>query len=189
MNTVEPIKDRRKIEAMKRYLKGKSTRDYLLFVAGISSALRVSDLLNLRLSDVWDGRNVVKYITLKEQKTGKRKQFAISKNFEKAICEFVKEYRLSDPKQFLFLSRQGDNQPISRSQAFRIIKEAANAVGIEENIGTHSLRKTWGYWAYREGYDITLISAIFNHTSEAVTRRYIGVTQDDINQAYINLNL
>jgi integrase len=189
MNNVEPIKDKRKIEAMKRYLKGKSTRDYLLFVAGISSALRVSDLLRLRVRDVWDGRNVVKSITIKEKKTGKGKQFAISKNFEKAIREFAEEHRLQEPNQFLFLSRQGDNQPISRSQAFRIIKDAAKAVGVKENIGTHSLRKTWGYWAYHEGYSITLISTVLNHTSEAVTRRYIGITQDDIDQAYIKLNL
>lgn len=188
MNNVEPIKDKAKIEAMKRYLKGESVRDYLLFVAGISSALRVSDLRLLQLYHVWDGKRVLRNIVIKEKKTNKSKQFAVSKNLEKAIKEYIDEYQPTNPNQFLFFSRQG-NQPISRSQAFRIIKNAAKAVGIKQNIGTHSLRKTWGYWAYKSGYDITLISAIFNHSSEAVTRRYLGITQDEMNQAYIDLNL
>lgn len=188
MNTVEPIRDKAKIDALKKYLKGNSIRDYLLFVTGISSALRVSDLLKLKIKDIWDGKKVCEIISLKEKKTGKYKQFPISKNLEKAIREYVDEYKPTDLEQYVFFSRQG-TEPLSRSQAFRILKNAAQAVGIKENIGTHSMRKTWGYWAYKQGYSLALLSDIFNHSSEAVTRRYIGISQEDRNEVYINLNL
>lgn len=71
MEYVQPIRDRKKIEAMKHYLKGKSIRDYLLFVMGISSALRVSDICTIRLKQIWNGKSVPDFISLREQKTGK----------------------------------------------------------------------------------------------------------------------
>mgnify|MGYP000038925381 FL=1 len=189
MEYVQPIRDRKKIEAMKHYLKGKSIRDYLLFVMGISSALRVSDICTIRLKQIWNGKSVPDFISLREQKTGKAKLFPISKNLEKAIHEYIKYYNPSNPDEFVFKSRKGTNTPITRIRAFQIIKDAAKAVGIKDNIGTHSMRKTFGYWAYKEGYDISLLSEAFGHSSEQVTRRYIGITQDDVSEIYINLNL
>ena len=189
MEYVQPIRDRKKIEAMKHYLKGKSIRDYLLFVMGISSALRVSDICTIRLKQIWNGKSVPDFISLREQKTGKAKLFTISKNLEKAIHEYIKYYNPSNPDEFVFKSRKGTNTPITRIRAFQIIKDAAKAVGIKDNIGTHSMRKTFGYWAYKEGYDISLLSEAFGHSSEQVTRRYIGITQDDVSEIYINLNL
>ena len=189
MEYVQPIRDRKKIEAMKHYLKGKSIRDYLLFVMGISSALRVSDICTIRLKQIRNGKSVPDFISLREQKTGKAKLFPISKNLEKAIHEYIKYYNPSNPDEFVFKSRKGTNTPITRIRAFQIIKDAAKAVGIKDNIGTHSMRKTFGYWAYKEGYDISLLSEAFGHSSEQVTRRYIGITQDDVSEIYINLNL
>ena len=189
MEYVQPIRDRKKIEAMKHYLKGKSIRDYLLFVMGISSALRVSDICTIRLKQIWNGKSVPDFISLREQKTGKAKLFPISKNLEKAIHEYIKYYNPSNPDEFVFKSRKGTNTPITRIRAFQIIKDAAKAVGIKDNIGTHSMRKTFGYWAYKEGYNISLLSEAFGHSSEQVTRRYIGITQDDVSEIYINLNL
>ena len=189
MEYVQPIRDRKKIEAMKHYLKGKSIRDYLLFVMGISSALRVSDICTIRLKQIWNGKSVPDFISLREQKTGKAKLFPISKNLEKAIHEYIKYYNPSNPDEFVFKSRKGTNTPITRIRAFQIIKDAAKAVGIKDNIGTHSMRNSFGYWAYKEGYDISLLSEAFGHSSEQVTRRYIGITQDDVSEIYINLNL
>ena len=143
MEYVQPIRDRKKIEAMKHYLKGKSIRDYLLFVMGISSALRVSDICTIRLKQIWNGKSVPDFISLREQKTGKAKLFPISKNLEKAIHEYIKYYNPSNPDEFVFKSRKGTNTPITRIRAFQIIKDAAKAVGIKDNIGTHSMRKTF----------------------------------------------
>lgn len=189
MEYVQPIRDKKKIEAMKRYLKGKSIRDYLLFVIGISSALRISDIRVIKLKMIWTGKKVPPFISLREQKTGKAKIFPVSKNLEKAILEYIEQYHPTNPDEYVFKSRKGNNQPISRVRAFQIIKEAAQAVGVKENIGTHSMRKTFGYWAYKEGYDLTLLSEAFGHSSEQITRRYIGITKDNVDEIYINLNL
>ncbi len=84
----------------------------------------------------------------------------------------------------MFQSRKGDNKYISTTQAYRILKEAADAVGIE-NFGTHSLRKSWGYWTYKVSrYNSGLIMDMFNHTSEKITLRYIGITQEAKDELY-----
>ncbi|MDN6310633.1 MAG: tyrosine-type recombinase/integrase, partial [Psychroflexus sp.] len=74
-------------------------------------------------------------------------------------------------------------------QALVVLKEAAQAVGIKDNIGTHSLRKTWGYHAWKNGFNPALIMETLNHSNLAVTKRYLGIRQDDINDLYGQLNL
>jgi integrase len=186
---VEPIKNKKQIEAMKKILKGGNIRNYCLFVLGVNIGLRVSDLLNLRVKDVVDNYRVKEYITVKERKTSKTRVFSINKNAKQAIQDLVSCYRKPDPNSFLFKSRQGVNKPITRVQAWQILNDAANGIGLNQKIGTHTLKKTFGYWAYKQGIDITLLQKIFNHSSPAITLRYIGITQEDINEVYINLNL
>ena len=88
----------------------------------------------------------------------------------------------------MFPSRKGSSA-IQRNQAYKILNEAARTVGIQESIGTHSMRKTFGYHAYKSGIDIALLQKIFNHSCPSVTLRYIGITQDSIDDVYLNLNL
>ncbi len=183
MGTVEPIRDPQKIAAMKKILKSGSVRDWVLFVLGINSGLRISDLLALRVADVL-GRERV---TLREQKTGKAKDFPLSETCRKALREYLAAIGLS-ADAWLFPSRKG-GRPISRVQAYRILNAAARTVGITEPIGTHTLRKTFGYWAHQQGVDITLIQKLLNHSAPSVTLAYIGITRDDMDQVYINLNL
>ena len=187
MQTVEPIKDKKQLDNMKRYLKEKNPRDYLLFVLGINSGLRISDLLNLQVSDVLHKDKIY----IREKKTNKEKQFPLNDNCKKAIKAYLSQRE--DKNDYLFKSRKktGSNGTgaISRQQAYDILHTAARAVGIKSQIGTHTLRKTFGYWAYKAGYDIELIQQIFNHASPRITLRYIGITQDDIDSVYINLNL
>lgn len=78
---------------------------------------------------------------------------------------------------------------ISRQQALIIFKNAAKAVGINDNVGTHTLRKTWGYHAWKKGFNPALIMETLNHSNLAVTKRYLGIRQDDINDLYDNLNI
>ena len=80
--------------------------------------------------------------------------------------------------EYLFASRKGDG-PISRVQAYRILNKAANDVGLKE-IGTHTLRKTFGYHFYRANHNVAMLQQLFNHSSPAITLRYIGITQDEI---------
>jgi Site-specific recombinase XerD len=188
---VQPIRDKKKIDTIKKVLLANNVRDYCLFTLGINSGLRISDLLNLKISDVVDDAGKIRErITLREKKTNKAKDFPISDVARKAITEYLKtrEYEYDDP---LFLSKKKNagKAPLQRDQAYKIINNAARAVGITEKIGTHTLRKTFGYHAYKSGISIEVIQKLFNHATPSTTLRYIGITQDDLDGVYMNLNL
>ena len=185
MNTVEPIRDLTKIDAMKKVLRGQNIRDWLLFTLGINSALRVSDLLRLKQVDVYDDRGrVLDAVRIRERKTGKEKLFRLNQSARKALEEYIRAVG-HDPQVYLFRSRKGGNRPISREQAWELLKKAAKMVGVKEAIGTHSLRKTFAYHAYRQGTDITLLMRVLNHSAPSITLRYIGITQDQVDDVYI----
>ena len=187
MELVQPIRSKEKIEQMKKYLKSHSLRDYTLFTLGINSGLRISDLLKLNVSDIVDENGKIKErITVKEKKTSKVKTFPFSSNVVQALKEYI--VSLESNQTVLFGSRKGDKS-ITRQQAYRILNEAARAVGIKESIATHSLRKTLGYHAYMAGVDITRIQSMLNHSSPKETLRYIGITQDELDDVYKELNL
>lgn len=188
MEFVEPIRDRKKINDIKKYLQG-NKRDYLFFTLGINSALRVSDLLELKFEDlVNDKLTPLEHIKLKETKTGKHNKIAISNGVKKAIVSYVQDYYKGNLSDYVFYSRKGENKPIQRAMAWKIIKSAAEAVGVRD-IGTHSLRKTWAYHSYRAGTDIVIIQDMLNHSSPAITLRYIGITQDEKDRAILSLDL
>lgn len=207
MDFVEPIRDKNKILSMKKILASnkEGVRDVLLLTLGINTALRISDILKLKIKDVYEPRNgkagelclanmtprerISMTGELREQKTGKEKLIRINDSVKGALARYKDSYPAAAPDDFLFKSRKGDNSPIGRTQAWKILNVAALAVGITDNIGTHSLRKTWGYHAYNAGYDLTLIQHALNHSSPRETLRYIGITQDQIDDVTINLNL
>lgn len=180
--TVEPIRDKKQIEKMKKYLMNHNERDYVLFVVGINSGLRISDLLKLRVEDVQGKDRVI----LTEQKTGKVKNFRLGDGSIRAIKSYLKNTGMTEG--WLFPSRKGDN-PITRIQAYRIINDAGVVAGVKDNIGTHTMRKTFGYHAYRQGVDIAMIMQTLNHSSASITKRYIGITQDELDEVYVNLDL
>ncbi len=188
MNFVEPIRDRAKIEAIKKVL-SRNPRDLLLFTLGINSALRVSDLLSLRIDGVvGEGGKLQKFLEIREKKTGKLKRFEINQSVRRALRGYLRESK-ARREDFLFKSREGDNRPITRQQAHRILSSAARDVGITDRIGTHTLRKTFGYHALKAGVSLPLLQWMLNHSSQAVTLAYVGFTADDANKVIRNLNL
>jgi integrase len=189
MKVVHPIRDLKQLEAVKTYLKGKNKRDYLLFMVGISSALRISDILKLNVKDVWDGKKPVEYIELNEKKTSKYKRFPITPNLAKAIKEYVKDFPEKDQEDYLFTSRKGINQPISRQYTAAMLNEACDMVGIKEKFGTHGMRKTWGFFAFQKGISLDYICIALNHSSVAETKRYLGILQEDLDELYLQVNL
>lgn len=193
MKLVQPIKDVKTINSLKQRLlsdREHGLRNHLLFVLGINSGLRISDLLKLKIVDVLDDNNKVRQsIILKEQKTKKIKQFPLNQSSISAITTYLNQLNEVDYNEYIFKSRKGQNKPISRIQAWEILKKASLSIGINESIGTHSLRKTFGYHAYQTGTDIVLLQNIFNHSAPSITLRYIGITQEDMDNVYINLNL
>ncbi|WHX70460.1 site-specific integrase [Bacillus altitudinis] len=171
-NTVDAIKNKRDIERMKKALQG---RDLVMFVLGVSLGLRISDLLTIRVGDL-RGQS---HLTIKEGKTGKTRDIKLSTTVVKLAQKLD-----GDDDSYVFQSRKGINKPISRVQAYRVLNAAAERAGINIDIGTHTLRKTFGYQLYSKGINITRIMKVFGHSSEAQTLKYIGITADEIDAAY-----
>lgn len=182
MELVEPIRSKKQIAKMKRYLKRQNIRDYLLFVLGINCGLRISDLLKLTVEEVYAKER----IHIREQKTGKSKSFPLSDACKQAIQDYI--IATGTTQGYLFASRKG-RKPISRVQAYRILSLAAMKVGIADAIGTHTLRKTFGYHVYQSGVDITRIQKLLNHSAPGITLAYIGITQEELDNVYLRLNL
>lgn len=185
MEAVQPIRRKIDLEAVKERLK-RNPRDYALFVLGINSGLRISDLLGLSLGDVIDQEKkrtqIRERIVLREKKTGKSKSFPLNTAARSALRLYVGTLKDLDPERPLFRSRKGTG-PISREQAYRILNVAAKSCGLS-NIGTHTMRKTFGYFAYRSGVDLSFLQKILNHSSQDQTLRYIGILQDDVDDVY-----
>lgn len=180
MNIVEPIRSKRDLKQIEKILKEQNIRDLLLFLIGTNCGLRISDILNL---DVGDVKNK-SYIDIVEIKTGKSKKFPINSKLKPLLYEFTKDRLKDEP---LFLSVFGNR--MERTQSYRIIKDACTRVGIEYKVGTHTLRKTFGYHHYRKFKDVAILQKIFNHCSPQVTLRYIGIDQDIIDNSYNNFVL
>jgi integrase len=189
MQTVQPIKDKEKIEAIKKILRATSLRNELLFVLGINTGLRISDILDIKVADLLTKNGVVDRLELREKKTKKKRTIALSKKTYRLIERYLEKerpaVRYEEP---LFRSQKG-GRSISRQHAYDILNKAARAVGITERIGTHSLRKTFGYFAYKQGIDLAMIQKLLNHSSQTETLRYIGITQEQMDEIVLRLDL
>jgi site-specific recombinase XerD len=172
--TVEPIRDPEKIRMMKEHLLHKSYRDYFLFVFGINSGLRISDILPLRVMDV----RSADHLCFREQKTGHVRKIRIPHNLQQEIEKYTRHMADSD---LLFPSRKGTSH-VRRETAWRTINSAARACSIKGAIGTHTMRKTFGYHFYQRTKDVAMLQQIFGHSAPSVTLRYIGITDDMIDR-------
>lgn len=173
MNRVQPIRDKAVIEQMKADLMRQSYRNYMMFNTGINTGLRISDMLPLKVKDTKSA-----YISVKEDKTEKTKKFFIN---ELLRMEFDKYTSGMKDDDYLFPSRKG-GKPISRVQAYRILDDIGNKYGIED-MACHSLRKTFGYWHYKQYKDVALLQYLFNHSAPSITMIYIGITQEDMDKS------
>lgn len=178
MNVVQPLKS---IEDINRIRKVLSGRNLLLFTIGINTALRISDILPLRVRDITSS-----HIIVREGKTQKFKRIKINESIRKAVKDLTPKD--ASPDDFLFPSRKGDSH-IGRVQAWRILNNAAKRAGLDIAFGTHSLRKTFSYHAYKSGVDISLLMRLLNHSSQRETLRYIGIEAENIDDVYSAINL
>ena len=189
MAATEPIRDKRQLKQLAEYfLRLKQYRNYVLVVMGACTALRISDLLQLTWEDVYDEscRDFRSHVTLVERKTGKSKTIALNNKVLKALKLLYPHRR----NKYIFASNRKDEKAISRVQAWRIIQVAVKATGVTGKVACHSLRKSWGYHAWTSGsVSPVVIMDILNHSSYETTRRYLGVAQDDLDRAYLNMDL
>lgn len=182
-NLVEPIRKKTEINKVTNALHG---RNRVLFVLGINLGLRVSDLIALKVSDLFDENMKPRKgtLTIREGKTGKPRRFVLNDKVKREL----KKAGYTSEDVWLFPSRKGSSH-IGREAAWKIVKEAVDRAGLEGNFGTHTLRKTFGYHAYKAGISVDVLQKTFSHSSSSITLRYIGITQEDINDVYMSVNL
>lgn len=180
MNYVKPIKDPDLLTDICDYLYQTNKRNYILFLTGIYTGGRVSDILKLRVKDVKDKD----YMVFKEQKTGKVTRIDFHPKLKNAYAEYCSDKAYIE---YLLKSQKGRNKPIDRSTAYMILKQTAEQFGLE-NIGTHTMRKTFGYHLYKQNNNnVALVMKALNHYREADTLRYIGIEFESVNKAIKSL--
>ncbi len=181
--TVEPIRSLEDIKAIKKLL-ASSPRDYLLFTMGVNNGLRIGDLLQLKVKDI----QKVKpgdTVRVKEQKTGKHNILVINKATHKALQAYLSQAK-PDPEDYLFPSQKG-RSPLTVSYVNRLIKSWCRQINLRGNYGTHTLRKTFGYiQRVKYGVGFELLCKRFNHSSPAVTMRYLGIEDKEVNGILMN---
>lgn len=185
-NLVEPIKDKKDVEAIEQYLSKHSLRNQLIWAFGTNTGLRISDILGLNVDDI---RNK-QYVEIVEKKTKKYKRFPLNDKLKNLIRKYLvirdKMYSLTDDEP-LFIGKK--HCRLHRSQVYRFINEVCRNLEITVNVGTHTMRKTFGYHHYKQNNDVALLQKIFNHSSPSITMRYIGIAQEELDESYINFEL
>lgn len=186
MNLVQPIRSRMQVEEIGNVLLEHNEKYFVMWRVGVTTGLRISDILNLQVKDVKNRDRVV----ITEKKTDKAKVFALNNKTRKLCEEFIEKNNLKDDDYLIYSNkkRNGVSKGISRQQAYDVLKAAGDKLGIE-NFGTHSIRKTFGYFHYKQFNDLALLQDIFNHSSPTITLRYIGIAQDYIDKTMQELDI
>ncbi len=192
MSTTQPIRTPEQLQLFKDYYRTvkPNGRNYRLIVLGLNSALRISDLLYLTYGDLYDHeRNAWRtHLTVREQKTGKENRIYINREIRRAVRESGGLSQKA-PDDWLFASQMQSARPLSRYQAYRVVKEAAAYAGLGPGISCHSLRKTFGYHAWKQGTPPALLMNIYNHSSYQVTRHYLCIDQDDRDEVFAKIQI
>ena len=174
MGTTQPIRNRKELQKFSTYYQTVKPhpRNYALIILGLNTALRISDLLQLQWFDVYDfyTQRFREHLLILEQKTGKQ-------NY------------IPQESDYLFCKNTDRQHPINRSQAYRIVKEAAAQTTNSRMVSCHSMRKTFGYHAWKQGAQPALLMGLFNHSSYDVTKRYLGIEQDEKDSVYLKIDL
>lgn len=191
MATTQPIREKKELKKFMNYYRNEqpNPRNQALIVLGLHTALRISDILSLQWQDVFDfkKKKYHSHIYIHEKKTGKFNAVALNLNAQQTLDQLRKMHKNTSPEDYIFSKTTSALTPLSRSQAFRIIKTAARNTNCNEHISCHSLRKTFGYYAWKEGTPPALLMNIYNHSSYEVTKKYLGIEQDERDKVFLNL--
>ena len=172
MNDVGPIRTKTKVNLFRQAMREKGFKYEVMFCVGVYTGMRISDILKLKVKDVYN-KDI---ISIKEKKTGKKNNFIVNKQLEELLNEYCKS---KDQEEFIIKSREGANKPITRVRAYQVMKEVEKSLGLSK-MGTHSLRKTFGYHYYKQYKDVATLQKLFNHSDPSITLMYIGITEEEI---------
>ena len=180
---VDPIRQIRDIKAISA-LTNENPRDHLLFVMGINNGIRAGDLVKLKVRDVIE-KKVADTLIIKESKTGKNNILVINRTIHKAL-KFYFETLKTDNDDFLFASRKGNGHLQSQAVS-KLVKKWTRAINLKGNYGAHTLRKTWGYIQRTiHGVGFEILCKRYNHSSPAITMRYLGIQDKEVHNVLMN---
>lgn len=194
MKVVQPIRDletlQRCYDIARAHDKKRGRNEIcweLLLLVGFNTSLRVSDFTRFRVRDL-KGKD---YAQIKAKKTGKEAYILINPQARREINRLLAG---RNPDEFIFQSRQKDkithkHKPITRQRAYQIINRIARQAGIEERVGCHTLRKTFGYHYYKMTGDVVSLQRILCHSYQRETLVYIGIVQENIDESIMKMNM
>ena len=188
--TTDPIRDKKQLKALAGYwLKRRNFRNYALIVLGFYTALRIGDLLRLRWADVYDFDTGAfrTHIAITEKKTGKQRMIVLHDKAAHALRLWLETP--SRRGDYIFSNNRKKAAAISRIQAWRVITEAAKAIKAVGRIACHSLRKSFGYIAYKSGVSSVMLMFIFKHSCFEITKVYLGITQEEQDQVFLSMDV
>lgn len=191
---VKPIKKYTDIRRIKdAMLADRNYKVYTLFVLGINLGLRISDLLQLKWKDVLKNGKVVNRLVIREKKTGKLFEIGLDKS--KAVRNAILLLRKNSTSNIYLFAAENDRynnyeHPMSYVSAYKWLRYyIQERAGLDIPVGTHTLRKTFGYQAHLRGYSLYRIQRFLNHSSPAVTKHYIDIDQEEKDELYSSLEL
>lgn len=190
MSTTQPIRDRALLHDFKNYYYKREPhfRNYTLIIIGLNTALRINDVLHLTWDQVFDHGMVRTHMIVEERKTGKENRIFLNQESRAVLEKYYQDY-YEPSRNYLFCSPLNGQMPLSRCQAYRIICKAAQNIGLVDHISCHSLRKTFGYHAWKQGTPPALLMNIYNHSSYQITKHYLCIEQDDKDEVFSKIQL
>ena len=192
MSTTQPIRNKEQLSLLKGYYlwEKPNNRNYMLVIIGLNTALRISDILHLTYGDVYDyqKKEWKTHIIVTEQKTKKVNRIYMNQEIRKLLQEYTNPAQCT-PASWVFPSQKQRERPLSRYQAYRIIRAAGAYAGLNDNISCHSLRKTFGYHAWKQGTAPALLMSIFNHSTYQITKRYLCIDQDAKDEVFAKIKI
>lgn len=185
---VEPIRQKAAIERIKAALLHEwKYRDYCFFVLGINTAFRANELLSITVGQV-DGIKAGDVLELKQSKNKQYRRVTINKTTADAIERYFKQdYHLgykarSTPDAPLFYSQRSD--VLSVPAVTNMVKSWCKGAGLKGNYGSHSMRKTWGYWQYKRGTPLPLLMEAYGHATQQQTLAYLCIQAEEVKEIY-----
>ena len=190
----DPVKDKTDIALIyKRMKKRNRNREAELFLIGCNVALRISDLLRLEFDKIREeirNGHLVGYADIQEKKTGKPKRVT----FNTMAIMAVRRLRESNPEHVYLFQATGNRvgtqvKPVRSNWINRVFSDISEDLELNFSFSSHSMRKTFGYHAYKDGLDINVLQKLFNHSSVQDTFIYIGITEERVSEAYLDFQL
>ena len=176
---VQPIRFKKDIETIKNNLTD-NPRDFCLFVLGINTAFRANELLSIRVGQVRDVK-VGDVLDMRQSKTKVYRQVTLNRKAVAAIQGLLRS-RAYEAEEFLFFSRWGERLGVP--EVSRKVKGWCMNIRLDGNYGSHTLRKTWGFWQYKRGTPIPLLMEAFGHQTQRQTMAYLGIQAMEVAQIF-----